>query len=515
MSLEDELQPVFSALSEGKSAQVQALARNLLAQTPNDPRGALLLLFSLCWDGTLLRAQEESLDNLFTKEDKPYPASSTAAIHLFRTHLLQKRRLVALNDLAEFLISHINTSIERIDFTAELFNRAGNEQRVDELNQLADEILNKRCQTQKDSRYLDASELYGIVGEMALSFGCLTLLEKLELSQFPAPKIYAQPDASVANLCFLDYWRDHLEFAENPEEMEELPDETHKQAWRFCSWKLPDGSVRHHDDVLTYALCRWENLGNPPLFSLKSEHRDRGNETIQKLGLPKDAWHVCLHVREQGYHNDHTDLVSSDRNVKIESFFPAIEAITKRGGWVVRMGDRSMSPLPPMEGVIDYPFSEHKSDWMDVYLTATSRFLLGTASGLFLIPTFFGVPNIITNQTPISQRPYSSKDLFIFKRYRDMRDGKIIPLADSCTMPLRGTKNAPFLRGIEVDVIDNTAEEIGDVTLEMLDTLDGKQQTDKEATNLRQQLNQLTGHDFGFPVPQVGASFIKSVADLF
>ena len=451
---------------------------------------------------------------MFPQDDSPFPISITAPLYLFRSYLLKYRRLSALNGLAIFLYRHINNSIERIDFTSELFNRTGDEQRVDELNQRADEIIYERCRSLGVAPHLDASELYGIVGEMALSFGCLTLLEKQGLTSFPTPKIYAKPGAKVANSCFLNYWRDHLVFVDRFDEIDNFSAEIEEQSWRFCSWKLPDGSVRHHDDILTYALCRWESLDNPPLFSLTKEHRERGEHEAAKLGLPKGAWHVCLHVREEGYHSGHTDLISADRNAQIESYFPAIEAIVAQGGWVVRMGDASMSPLPPMEGVIDYPFSPHKSDWMDVYLTATSRFLLGTASGLFLIPTFFGVPNVITNQTPLSQRPYSSKDLFIFKRYRDIRDGKIIPLADACDKPLRGTKNAPFLRGIEVDVIDNTADEIKDVTLEMLERLDGISTIDGKTQRQRKAFDQLTGHDFGFPVPQVGAKFIKSLSYL-
>ena len=96
-----------------------------------------------------------------------------------------------------------------------------------------------------------------------------------------------------------------------------------------------------------------------------------------------------------------------------------------------------------------------------------------------------------------------------------MQNGKTIPLADACAPPIRGTKNAPFLRGLEVDVIDNTAEEIRAVTAEMLGRLEGKPNLTESEDSLQQRFNQLTGHDFGFPVPRLGSQFIRSIEDLF
>ena len=512
MGLEDELGPIFKALADGQAAQVEALGNRLLDDNPEDRRAILLLLFARAWTSRLTSAPLPGLTLLQAPDGTPLSPSVKNAIYLFRTHLLKQRRLNALNALAEVLLTIAGDHLETLKFITELFNRAGNEQKVDEINCQIDEAFSTECRNSATKGVFDATRMSGIIGETAISFGCLTLLERLDASTFPAPQILVPDDAPVANRCFWDYWQDHLEIVSR------APSGSSPEAqkpWRFCSWRLPDGTIRHHDDVLTYALCRWEHQGNPPLMALKDRHSEACASRALDLGLPEDAWHVCLHVREKGFHDDHTDLVSSDRNADIETYYPAIEEIVSRGGWVVRMGDRAMTPLPPMKGVIDYPFSDVKSDEMDVYLTATARFFLGTASGLFLVPTFFGVPVVITNQTPISQRPYSSRDLFIFKRYRDMQNGKTIPLADACAPPIRGTKNAPFLRGLEVDVIDNTAEEIRAVTAEMLGRLEGKPNLTESEDSLQQRFNQLTGHDFGFPVPRLGSQFIRSIEDLF
>ena len=65
-----------------------------------------------------------------------------------------------------------------------------------------------------------------------------------------------------------------------------------------------------------------------------------------------------------------------------------IKEVISRGGAVFRVGDKSMTPLPKTKGLIDYPFSNLKSDFMDIFLAATSKFVVGTASGYWTAASF-------------------------------------------------------------------------------------------------------------------------------
>jgi hypothetical protein len=100
--------------------------------------------------------------------------------------------------------------------------------------------------------------------------------------------------------------------------------------------------------------------------SLSSDQLTRGDEIREKMGIPKDAWFVCLHVREQGYLGTYSGHVH--RNSSISNYLPAINSITQKGGFVVRMGDPTMTPLQPMDKVIDYALSNFRSNLMDIYL---------------------------------------------------------------------------------------------------------------------------------------------------
>ena len=66
---------------------------------------------------------------------------------------------------------------------------------------------------------------------------------------------------------------------------------------------------------------------------------------MSALGVPDGAWYVGLHVREGGYHAEDTGDKSRHRNAQIEDYFPAIKAVTDRGGYVIRLGDSGVGNL--------------------------------------------------------------------------------------------------------------------------------------------------------------------------
>jgi hypothetical protein len=141
---------------------------------------------------------------------------------------------------------------------------------------------------------------------------------------------------------------------------------------------------------------RWEADGRGPLLELSAEHRERGYRLLRELGVPEGAWFVGLHVREG------TDRMRDVRNSDIATYRLAIEEIAKRGGWVLRMGDHNMRPLPSWPHMIDYAHSAKREDWMDVFLWAEGRFFIATGSGPQMIPTTFGKPVAIANYGPIA-----------------------------------------------------------------------------------------------------------------
>jgi putative glycosyltransferase (TIGR04372 family) len=195
-----------------------------------------------------------------------------------------------------------------------------------------------------------------------------------------------------------------------------------------------------------------------------------GNEQ-QKLGIPKNSWFVCLHVRGSGYRGDKGR--KDYRNPNILNYIPAIKKITSKGGWVVRMGDHTMKPLPSMKNVIDYPFTKYKNEFMDLCLIQNCRFFIGGQSGLqaFAVLAFKNI--LLVNMPDWCLVSTLRNDRGILQRLYSTRDNRFLSIRELLTVDLK-SKNFHISNCHEDKnyiVTENSAEEISKAVVEYMDFL--------------------------------------------
>lgn len=236
-------------------------------------------------------------------------------------------------------------------------------------------------------------------------------------------------------------------------------------------------SIRHDYGVAyleTASLYRiYKEWGDrPSLFKLTDEDKAYGWSRLSRWGLKEGDWFVCFHNREEGY-APHDDKYHTYRNAPIESLYPAMREVVARGGWVIRVGDPSMTPLPKMERVIDYVHTPDKGARMDVFLCGAARFFVGNTSGIFIVSTIFGVPVAGANFAPISALQYTHRDVGMPKLLYSEKEKRLLSFQESLDSEwanLRYTVN--FEEG-GIRVVDNTDDEILGLTIEMLERADG------------------------------------------
>ena len=261
---------------------------------------------------------------------------------------------------------------------------------------------------------------------------------------------------------------------------------------------------------------KWDN--RPPILTLTNKDKEFGKVILEKMGLPKDAWFVCIHVREGGY-SPHDEKHHSFRNADIHSFVSTIDLIHSKGGYCIRMGDASMSRMPTMKGVIDYAHSDFRSDRMDVIICGSCRFFLGTASGLFHLSSIFGVPVALTNLAPISMAlPSSAFDRGIFKLYASS-DNELMKFNDIFASQLSNYRHSEDFSKNGISLINNSSDEIEMICEEML-ALTSKSSSyinyDNKAEELQQKFKQLmkpSHYTYGAP-GSVCNSFLEKYEDL-
>jgi putative glycosyltransferase (TIGR04372 family) len=266
----------------------------------------------------------------------------------------------------------------------------------------------------------------------------------------------------------------------------------------------PDGLRLGEYQALVTLTQPWEEQGLGPLLRLDPEHEERGRAALARLGVGENEWFVCLHAREGGFLNEGTTSKNRHLNVDVMTYLPAVRTVLERGGRVVRVGDASMKPLPPLDGVVDYAHSPDKSADLDVFLAAACRFWLGTNSGYFIVAWAFGVPVLLTNVAPMSWRPWGSRDLYVPKLYRRPQDGRLVPFERALRPDLYYARDVHRL-GIEF--VDNEPGELAEATAEMLDVLDGRR-PDARVEALRDRFDRLAPYYPRGATSRIAAGFL-------
>ena len=325
-----------------------------------------------------------------------------------------------------------------------------------------------------------------------------------EIVLMPSPGPYR-----VANHHLLEYWRQHLRIVTSP-----LLCRLLAPLWRDRILSYDTLDYFHTDNkVAHYVTIQRKWNGRPPLLALTEADRERGWDCLQKLGVPEDAWFVCVHCRESGFApSEYSDRY---RNVDINNYLLAMKAIVERGGWCIRVGDPTMKPLPPMEHVIDYVHLSIRSDWMDVFLCAACKFLLGSNSGLYAVASIFGAPCAVANQTPLSVvLPYGPFDIGIPKLVWSVKEDRYLTFKEVLDSPIGHFPSMYFFTEAGVRMVENSPEDVRDLALEMLERTEGTLTYSAEDERLQERFKSLLRpehYSYGAS-SRVGRDFLRKYA---
>jgi putative glycosyltransferase (TIGR04372 family) len=272
--------------------------------------------------------------------------------------------------------------------------------------------------------------------------------------------------------------------------------------------------VRVGEDTRTFvafggdAQSRWDAEGRGPLLELSAEHRERGYRLLRELGVPEGAWFVGLHVRESN------DRMRDVRDADITTYRLAIEEIAKRGGWVLRMGDRGMRPLPNYPNTIDYAHSGKREDWMDVFLWAEGRFFIGTGSGPQMIPTTFGKPVAIANYGPVPTIVCGKDDILLPKQYWHEKERRYLTLPERMSPEYGFRESISAFAAMGIRVVNNTPEELRELVVEMMGRFEGRHAEVEDERTLQACFAGLAAAHGVYPA-RIARAFISRHRDLF
>lgn len=343
----------------------------------------------------------------------------------------------------------------------------GSWERFQDYHQIRQAWLKKTGLGQMKLEFVPSAMAVGSLGQFR-KMEFLVRSKELGLRDDTQLMMLLPPNPPLRNPALFRYIRPYLEVVEDEEICQALqPLEDHLILPMEIVLPLRNGCP--HEVVAGNLIEQeWAAQGRGAWLTLADDHREQGQKILNDLGIPQDAWYVTLHMREKGYRDAHT--TSADlRNVDPMTYFEAIQCITDAGGWVFRMGDPvSMTPLPNLPQVIDYAHSSIRSDWMDVFLGATSRFCLATSSGYYVIPKAFGVPVLLTNSVQsVCYYGLSRKDIFLPCRMWEKHGKEPLRWEDYFSPQISCGNDINFFNST-VQFQPNTSYELAEATREML-----------------------------------------------
>jgi len=326
--------------------------------------------------------------------------------------------------------------------------------------------------------------------------------------------IILAPYNKVPNIRLLIYWKPYITIITSPLLRILLDPLWHN---KLTMYDVQDYTSNILNKSLLYPKIQKAYFGRTPLLSLKELDYQRGWTTLQKLGIPKDAWFVCIHCREQGY--DVFEENQAYRSADINNYFLTMEAIVKRGGWIIRMGDPTMKHIPQMHHVIDYAHLDIKSDWMDIFLCASCKFMIGGASGLCQLSKVFDVPVIIVNMAPMPTSLFLGQpcDIGIPKLVWSIKEKRYLNFKEIFNSPVGHFFRDYSYSDAGLKVLDNFPEDIKDVAIEMLNRLEGTALYSDKDVQLQKRFKSLlnSNHCSYESNSRIGQDFLQKYEYLF
>jgi putative glycosyltransferase (TIGR04372 family) len=309
-----------------------------------------------------------------------------------------------------------------------------------------------------------------LIGHIAMLDSYIKL-QKLGIGK-PGRVLLLAPTNKVANHTYLNLWRPYITVINDPYLINDLFPYQRSFGDCFNGYLRSDFSAGDWTELGALGQIAWDKSGQEALLEIPDYLSEQGIKSLRKMGLTSSDWFVAMHIRSTGFHKEGKRSLQTHRNAEVEDYLPAIKAITDRGGWVIRMGDPTMSPLPLMDKVIDYPHTEFKSEECDIFLAANARFFVGTTSGLTNAVISLGTPCLLVNCISNYFQLWNNRVLFTIKPLWSRIDNRYLTLSEMTAENLRWKIfNINRLDSLGIEPHPNTPEEIEAATIEMLERI--------------------------------------------
>jgi putative glycosyltransferase (TIGR04372 family) len=256
-------------------------------------------------------------------------------------------------------------------------------------------------------------------------------------------------------------------------------------------------------------------------LSFTRKEVDKGLKVLKEIGCNGKQGYICFHARDSMFLKNIYDNLNSEyhnyRDSDINNYLLAAQEMASRGIYSIRMGAIVEKKIHCDSNLIlDYASSKFRTDFNDVYISSHCKFFLCSDTGLSIVPEVFRLPVVHVNFTNITNiSVWTIDSLFVFKFFYLRSENRFMSFSEILDLEFGGPETEETFSKLNIELIENSPEEIRQVTIEMDERLNGTWETREEDKELQERFWLLFGPSkIKSPNLRIGADFLRKNKDL-
>ena len=238
-----------------------------------------------------------------------------------------------------------------------------------------------------------------------------------------------------------------------------------------------------------------------PTILLKQKEISKGYELLEKINVPRDSNFVCIQNRDSIYLNTqdkkYMQLANWDwsyhnyRDSNINNYVLAAENLASEETFAIFTGLGKINSNKILsKKVIEYKQTKISCDFMDIFLASQCKFYVCSNSGIAAVPTIFRKPIVYVNFPSIRIiYLHNLNAITIIKKFYSKSEKRLLNFKEVIKIENEvcnfGTEK--FRKNFsDIDILENTPEEIDDAVQEMQKRLDGTWKVKPEDKELQE-----------------------------
>ena len=186
--------------------------------------------------------------------------------------------------------------------------------------------------------------------------------------------------------------------------------------------------------------------------------------------------------------------------------------MTSQGYDAIRMGHTVANKIETSnKNIFDYPSSNFRSDFMDMYIVENCKFFICTETGISIFPEFLKKPIVYTNWPSLTALPvFAVNSIFIPKKIFSTQNNRFLNLEDYKKLRLEKNYFDDYFKKSGLKLVNNTENEIYDVVNEIHLRIQNEWIDSKEDIKLQKEFwNKLDIYDYRADSFRIGSNFLK------